>query len=202
MSLLIVVVEGLCIAIGASLGGWAGHGLTGSVIGVALMQIPAAIAMALIDDEYGIGGAVFMLLFGSVIVAVRTGEVTRPLYGWSLFAGELVVSSALILMVRRVIWPWLEARPWVVGRGKRAAPAPPTSIPRSTPSSATVRGRTAAVPDASLGSHGFAQEVMRRTPCESCGNVGYDLETFAPATSSWYLGRCPECGHTKDFEFR
>ncbi|WP_255953532.1 hypothetical protein [Streptomyces odontomachi] len=44
-----------------------------------------------------------------------------------------------------------------------------------------------------------AQQLMLGTRCADCGHIGYDMETyFLP---SWYLGRCPDCGHSREFTF-
>jgi hypothetical protein len=47
-----------------------------------------------------------------------------------------------------------------------------------------------------------AQRAMSATACRECGGTGYDVETYAIGGSSlWYLGRCPSCGHRREFHY-
>lgn len=136
---LIALGEVIALSCGAALGGWIGHSLTAALIGAALIQLPMAVTLLMVDDDIEFtAGAVFMLLFGSAVAAGRVGQVFGASYGWLLFAAALAVSLSVILVVRRIVGPWLDTRtkPNWRGAGSRAgARAKPS---RSVPPTASV----------------------------------------------------------------
>jgi hypothetical protein len=84
------------------------------------------------------------------------------------------------------------ARP--VGSARTASAGPARS---STPPAEPTPTRSAVYTNAA------AHNAMARTPCSACRSIGYDVETYVfGSPHSWYLGRCPRCGHSRDFEFR
>ncbi|RSO30026.1 hypothetical protein DMH15_26250 [Streptomyces sp. WAC 06725] len=204
--LLAALAEVIALDIGASAGGAVGHGLTGAVIGVAAMQVPLALALSLADEEFAVV-AVFPLLFGSTIAGLRVGEVTRPLYGWLVFANALIVSGATVTTARKMLL--LSARSWSRHRSRKRrrnpAPSPPAPKPLAAdsagrlPPTATYRPPPTAPPRPPR-TNAEAHRAIGSTYCESCGHLGYDVENYAIAASpSWYRGRSPACGHEKEF---
>lgn len=229
--LLALVLESLAVGTGVLLDRETSLGLTGSVITVAVLQMPAVLVMLFADAKWHYSGdqgydasVGLMVLSLPVVIGWRVGQVTSQLLGWGVFFGTSLVWFVVYSMMFSWAQPEAVARMREIRRRKaredqrrkespRPGPAPPPSAegrawmrearsrkrsPQSAPAPPLNLTDPATRPAASRG-NAQAQQFMARARCEECGHVGYDVETYA--LPQWYLGRCFNCGHRKEFTF-